>query len=138
MNQALTLQDPVQQQYMQKLSLQPVKPSALFRSVVPRFQKPKTQTNNSLGPGCYEKSSKQKRQRVQSAKPLRQKLEWTKEANPPSIPSHDFKFGYDETEDGQLKRHDNINIKHKGEKGDTVGPGEYNPIAQEKPKAPSW
>jgi len=34
-----------------------------------------------------------------------------------------LKFGYDETEEGQLKRHENIEIKFKGEKGDSVGPG---------------
>ena len=44
--------------------------------------------------------------------------------NPPSIPSHDFVFGYEE-ENGELVRQKNTEKVHQGTKQDTVGPGEY-------------
>ena len=44
--------------------------------------------------------------------------------NPPSIPSHDFVFGYEE-ENGELVRQKNTEKVHLGTKNDTVGPGEY-------------
>lgn len=51
-----------------------------------------------------------------------------------------MKFGYDETEEGQLRRHENVEIKFKGEKGDSVGPGQYDPkiVGAEKKKALQW
>jgi hypothetical protein len=44
--------------------------------------------------------------------------------NPPSIPSHDYVFGYEE-ENGELVRQKNTEKVHLGTKQDTVGPGEY-------------
>lgn len=52
-------------------------------------------------------------------------MPWNKVHNPPSIPSHDFVFGYEE-EQGELVRQRNTDNKHTGEKTDTVGPGEYD------------
>lgn len=49
--------------------------------------------------------------------------------NPPSIPSHDFVFGY-EVQNGTVKKQDNPEKYFKGEKEDTVGPGHYNAKTQ--------
>ena len=45
----------------------------------------------------------------------------------PSIPSHDLVFGYEENFRGELIRQAGTQLKHKGEKSDMVGPGEYQP-----------
>lgn len=45
--------------------------------------------------------------------------------HPPSIPSHDYVFGYEE-ENGELVRQKNNEKLHTGTKNDTVGPGEYD------------
>jgi len=46
--------------------------------------------------------------------------------SPPSIPSHGSVFGYEEAEKGMLIKQSNPDKAFKGEKGDTIGPGQYN------------
>lgn len=46
--------------------------------------------------------------------------------SPPSIPSHDNVFGYEEANQGMLVRQSNPDVIFKGEKGDTIGPGQYD------------
>jgi hypothetical protein len=46
--------------------------------------------------------------------------------SPPSIPSHESVFGYEEGNGGMLVKQNNPETVHKGEKGDTIGPGQYN------------
>ncbi len=53
-----------------------------------------------------------------------QGVPWNKQINPPSIPSHNYVFGYEE-ENGELVRQKNTEKVHTGTKSDTVGPGEY-------------
>ena len=60
--------------------------------------------------------------------------------NPPSIPSHDNVFGYEEGNNGELLKQPNSLKVHTGTKSDTVGPGEYEvvkPIGATK-KGPQW
>jgi hypothetical protein len=45
--------------------------------------------------------------------------------NPPSIPSHNNVFGYEENEAGQLIRQANAEKTYAGNKKDSVGPGNY-------------
>jgi hypothetical protein len=45
--------------------------------------------------------------------------------NPPSIPSHNNVFGYEENEKGQLVRQTNAEKTYAGDKKDSVGPGNY-------------
>lgn len=45
--------------------------------------------------------------------------------NPPSIPSHDFVFGYD-VKEGAFVKQNNPEKVYKGEKEDFIGPGHYN------------
>ena len=46
-------------------------------------------------------------------------------AAPPSIPSHNNVFGYEENDRGELIRQKNTEKVHTGVKEDRVGPGEY-------------
>lgn len=45
--------------------------------------------------------------------------------NPPSIPSHENVFGYEENDVGELMRQKNTENVHTGVGKDTVGPGQY-------------
>ena len=45
--------------------------------------------------------------------------------NPPSIPSHDNVFGYEENIRGELIRQSNTEIVYQGTQLDSVGPGNY-------------
>ena len=45
--------------------------------------------------------------------------------NPPSIPSHNNVFGYEETQEKVLVKQNNPETVFAGEKHDTVGPGHY-------------
>lgn len=65
---------------------------------------------------------------------------YLKMQSPPSIPSHDNVFGYEEADKGLLLKQTNPDKIYKGEKGDTIGPGQYNiPSAFEtKTKGVSW
>ena len=47
-------------------------------------------------------------------------------ANPPSIPSHNNIFGYEENQRGELIRQKDTETKHTGYLDDHVGPGEYD------------
>ena len=60
--------------------------------------------------------------------------------NPPSIPSHNNVFGYEENEKGELVKQNNTEKVHTGVKSDTVGPGNYDVVkglGAEK-KGPTW
>lgn len=60
--------------------------------------------------------------------------------HPPSIPSHQYVFGYEE-ENGELVRQKNTEKVHTGVKLDTVGPGEYDINRAIIPKGkggPTW
>jgi len=61
--------------------------------------------------------------------------------SPPSIPSHESVFGYEEANKGMLIRQSNPDKMFKGEKGDTIGPGQYNipgSFEKKKSKGLSW
>ena len=67
-------------------------------------------------------------------------ITWNKALNPPSIPSHDNVFGYEENQNGALVKQKNTEKLHTGLKYDTVGPGDYEivkPIGAAK-KGPTW
>lgn len=51
---------------------------------------------------------------------------YLKMQSPPSIPSHGSVFGYEEANHGMLIKQSNPDKIYKGEKGDTIGPGQYN------------
>lgn len=60
--------------------------------------------------------------------------------NPPSIPSHENVFGYEENDKGELVKQKNTEKAYTGVKGDTVGPGNYDVVkglGAEK-KGPTW
>ena len=61
--------------------------------------------------------------------------------SPPSIPSHDNIFGYEEANNGLLIKQSNPDSMFKGEKGDTIGPGQYElppSFGKQKTKGLNW
>lgn len=138
---------------LDKFGISVVKPSTMFASKVQRFNdKSSIEKQRLPGPGSYEAASQvealRNKRRVVSpnpggAGPLKpdqlHQVPWNKQHNPPSIPSHDFVFGYEE-DNGELVRQRNNDKVHTGVKNDTVGPGEYEiarTIGQSR-KGPSW
>ena len=57
--------------------------------------------------------------------------------NPPSIPSHNNVFGYEENQRGELIRQKNTEQVHTGIKNDMVGPGEYSVAVRKTTKGPT-
>src|SRR3978361_1863335 len=60
--------------------------------------------------------------------------------NPPSIPSHENVFGYEENDRGDLVKQKNTEKCFTGVKADTVGPGNYDVVkglGADK-KGPTW
>ena len=103
-----------------------VKPNTSFASRVKRFNGsdfgPK---GENPGPGAYHKETDLTK--VRGSYPG-----WSKGSgmpallpNPPSIPSHQNVFGYEENSRGELIRQANTEKVHTGVNEDTVGPGEY-------------
>mmetsp|Transcript_15174 Transcript_15174/g.18144 ORF Transcript_15174/g.18144 Transcript_15174/m.18144 type:complete len:85 (+) Transcript_15174:3-257(+) len=59
--------------------------------------------------------------------------------NPPSIPSHNNVFGYEENARGDLIRQKNTEHVHTGINSDRVGPGEYQvDVKKNKKGATRW
>lgn len=60
--------------------------------------------------------------------------------NPPSIPSHENVFGYEENDTGELVKQKNTDKVYTGVKQDTVGPGQYdiNKGIGATKKGPTW
>lgn len=56
----------------------------------------------------------------------------------PSIPSHEFVYGYEENMRGELVRQVHTDMNFNGQGEDQVGPGQYNPkaINESKIKGP--
>lgn len=70
-------------------------------------------------------------------------LNSSKIQNPPSIPSHENVYGYEQDHRGNLIRQKNTEQVTTGIKDDMVGPGSYNIHASDQvvaktTKAPSW
>ena len=122
----------VQQYGLDKFGIAVVKPSTSFASKVQRFQDKNLVEKQRLpGPGTYDGASKTDTQGNKKHSPSHgkqqhdwQQVPWNKQINPPSIPSHEYVFGYEE-ENGELVRQKNTEKVHTGVKKDTVGPGEY-------------
>ena len=57
--------------------------------------------------------------------------------NPPSIPSHNNVFGYEENARGELIRQQNSEKVHAGDKEDKVGPGNYEIETRMATKGPT-
>lgn len=67
---------------------------------------------------------------LHGSKQLRPKVEWqqlavVRSSSPPSIPSHNHVFGYEEDLEGELVQQPNPDTVFSGVKQDTVGPGQY-------------
>lgn len=101
------------------------KPSSNFASKVPRFAEGK-KINNNLGPGRYVPDDEWIKSNKRPPKPEFHQIQWQRAPHPPSIPSHDNVFGYEETKSGELKRQKNPEKVITGLKDDRVGPGQYN------------
>ena len=107
------------------MAIQGTKPSSNFASKVPRFKEGK-KVNQNLGPGRYVPSDSWVKESKRPPKAEFQQVQWQRAPNPPSIPSHDNVFGYEETKTGDLKRQKNPEKVTTGVKKDVVGPGQYN------------
>ena len=57
--------------------------------------------------------------------------------NPPSIPSHNNVFGYEENVKGELIRQKNTELVHTGVANDKVGPGDYEIDMKKTTKGPT-
>lgn len=110
---------------MDELTITGVKPTPNFASKVPRF-KEKIKSNQNLGPGRYVPSDTWIKEPKRHPRTEFRPVEWQRTPNPPSIPSHDNVFGYEETKTGDLKRQKNPEKVISGIKQDRVGPGHYN------------
>lgn len=109
-----------------QLVLQNVKPSSNFASKVERFTENKKGVNPNVGPDRYVPADDWIKESKRPPKPEFQQIQWQRAPNPPSIPSHDNVFGYEETKSGDLKRQKNPEKVITGVKEDRVGPGQYN------------
>ena len=117
------------------------KQSSNFASKVPRFSEGKKFGNNNLGPGRYVPEDNWNKVNRRPYKPEFHQIQWQRAPNPPSIPSHDNVFGYEETKSGELKRQKNPEKVITGLKQDKVGPGQYNlpgTIASSNKGAVKW
>ena len=95
------------------------------------------------GPGAYEYQSDFNKKRGPPSAPAPsgkavgrgdRHVVWFRAPSAPSIPRQDQAFGYEEGPLGQLVKQKAPLLIHKGEKGDVVGPGNYDPsIASVKP-----
>jgi len=97
---------------LEKFGITVVKPSTSFASKVTRFTDKQLQEKQRLpGPGDYEaalsesKNPWSKRKKLSPGKGNQElaMVPWNKVHNPPSIPSHEFVYGYEE-ENGELIR----------------------------------
>lgn len=88
---------------LEKFGITVIKPSNCFQSKVDRFQdknlKDKSQTP---GPGQYTDDLNWVKQKKNAPKPEWQQITWNRMQNPPSIPSHENVFGYEENDTGEL------------------------------------
>ena len=109
-----------------QLALQGQKPSSNFASKVPRFKQARKGVNPNLGPDRYVPRDDWVKDSKRPPKPEFQQIQWQRAPNPPSIPSHDNVFGYEETKSGDLKKQKNPEKVITGVKEDRVGPGQYN------------
>ena len=109
-----------------QLTMQNVKPSSNFASRVPRFNQKKKGVNPNLGPDRYVPQDEWVKPGKAPPKPEFQQVQWQRAPNPPSIPSHDNVFGYEETKAGDLKKQKNPEKVTTGVKSDIVGPGHYS------------
>ena len=131
---------------LEKFGITVIKPSNCFASRVDRFQdKQSKEKSHTPGPGQYVGesnwvNSKRVNNNTGPKPDWQQQIQWNRMQNPPSIPSHDNVFGYEENNNGELVKQKNTEKLHTGVKQDTVGPGEYEiakPIADQK-KGPTW
>jgi hypothetical protein len=109
---------------MDPLRVHGVLQTSNFASRVPRFQENK-KINQNLGPDRYVPEDNWIKETKKPPKPEFQKVHWQRAPNPPSIPSHDFIFGYEDTKAGNLKRQKNPEKIITGINNDRVGPGQY-------------
>lgn len=110
---------------MDPLRIQGVLQTSNFASKVPRFQENK-KVNQNLGPGRYVPEDNWIKETKKPPKAAFQQVQWQRAPNPPSIPSHEFIFGYEDTKAGDLKIQKNPEKVITGVKEDRVGPGQYN------------
>jgi len=126
---------------LEKFGITVVKPSNVFASKVQRFQEKQSKEKEQLpGPGQYVAEHPWVKPKRIAPKPEWQQITWNKMTNPPSIPSHENVFGYEEGNNGELVKQKNTDKVHTGVKSDTVGPGEYEvvkPLVDSK-KGPTW
>ena len=114
---------------LEKFGITVIKPSNVFASRVDRFTD-KTLKEKSVtpGPGQYNKEGSWVKPTNTGPKPEWQKVTWNKMPNPPSIPSHENIFGYEENQKGELIKQANPEKVFTGVKNDTVGPGNYDVV----------
>lgn len=106
--------------------------SPTFVSKVPRFLESTQKMNStasSPGPTSYNlKNSWLKGQaHPRKQKQAKSKVSWVKVSAAPSIPAPAQSYGYEQTKNGELILQKPPNRGYKGEKGDTVGVGQYTP-----------
>lgn len=82
--------------------------------------------NKRIGPGSYDlDNGLSKSSRINKPRVEWQQMAVVRLANPPSIPSHNNVFGYEENLDGELVQQPNPDKVFTGAHSDTVGPGQY-------------
>jgi hypothetical protein len=111
---------------LEKFGITVIKPSNAFASKVDRFQHQQKPTKAQVpGPGQYNPKSEWVKVKSLGTKSEWKNVAFNKISNPPSIPSHDFVFGYEEDPKGHLVRQKNTEQVHTGVGKDKVGPGSY-------------
>jgi hypothetical protein len=109
---------------LEKFGITVIKPSNCFASRVQRFSDKQIKEKVfTPGPGSYINDIEWAKNKKAGVKPEWQQVVWNKMINPPSIPSHDNVFGYEENETGDLIKQKNSEKVYAGVGKDMVGPG---------------
>ena len=122
------------------LGISGIKATPQFASRVDRFQEPNKKPVPNIGPGTYSSHELWARKERRPPRPEWQQIKWQRAHNPPSIPSHDLVFGYEETAQGDLVHQKNPEQVFTGHGRDKVGPGQYESKQQfeKKGKGTQW
>jgi len=104
-----------------------VKPQNAFASKAKRFENNmmNPQSASNPGPGQYHQGSQWGQKKHSEGSSWNKQSSHALMPNPPSIPSHNNVYGYEENAKGELIRQTNSEKVYAGDGRDCVGPGNY-------------
>lgn len=112
---------------------------ALIRLVITNKNFLVNDLNKRIGPGSYDlNNGLSKSSRINKPRVEWQQTAIVRLANPPSIPSHNNVFGYEENLDGELVQQPNPDKVFTSTHNDTVGPGQYEVKGMTRKTGTNW